>query len=188
MAFTSETKNGYVDGEHFGNHGDSFPLFARVVNGVLYAVAREDRAGAERFGSVFFVSPEWLKSSAFAARKSDADYFADKPNGAADNSQPGSLFVRTANTEALFKSPTPTTPVAATNPIPAVVVAPAVVPPATPAITVPVQTLAAQPSVTSAETFNELPTSGMTTTMKVLIGVAVAAVVGAVIYFISKKK
>lgn len=187
------TKNGYVDKEHFANHGPDFPLFARIVNGELYAVAREDRAGAETFGKVSFLSREWLKNTAFAAKKSDADFFADKPNGLADTSLPGSAYVRTANTstDGAFKSPTPDEPIVitVTTPTPSVTpppVIPAAVAPAVPAV--PVSGALPAGSVADAPGIEAIQKPGMSLTTKVLIGVVIAAVVGAIMYFVSKKK
>lgn len=108
MAFTSETKYGYKDGDHIGNWGAQYPVFARVVNGKLYAVAREDNPNHPtpgRFGSMFMCSREWLKATLFAAYKSYGDLFEDKPNNVADSSEPGSSFQKTSSVEGLIKAP-----------------------------------------------------------------------------------
>ncbi|MVM34963.1 hypothetical protein GO755_33355 [Spirosoma sp. HMF4905] len=108
MAFSTETKYGYQDGEQFGNWGPTFPIFARVVNNELYAVAREDNpawAGQSRFGKMFTLSVEWLKGTIFADHPTDADFFADKPNQVEDTSVPGNEFVKSNDTANLLKRP-----------------------------------------------------------------------------------
>ncbi|GAB3568929.1 hypothetical protein GCM10027578_22400 [Spirosoma luteolum] len=116
--FTTEKKYGYADGDHVANWGTQFPVFARVVNGKLYAVAREDRPDHPtpgRFGSVFFCSREWLKATVFGAYKAYADLFEDKSNNVADTSEPGSSFSKTSDAEGIVKAPVVDT---ATTPLP----------------------------------------------------------------------
>lgn len=191
MAFTTETKNGYVDGEHFANHGQTFPIFARVKNGQLYAVARVDTPGAE-FGKVVFLSVEWLKNAPFSAKKSDADFFSDRPNGSPDTSEPGASFVLTGiTTDQAFKFPVAGAPTTTVLPVvvdPVTLIGINPTPPAKePAKTpIPVATATTQGATEPAEF--EPAGSGMGMTAKLLIGVAIAAVLGVVLYLVTKKK
>lgn len=108
MSFTSETKYGYKDGDHIANWGTQFPVFVRVQNGKIRAVAREDRPDHPtpgRFGNMFMCSREWLKATVFAANKSYADLFEDSPNNVQDSSEPGSNFIKASNVEGLIKAP-----------------------------------------------------------------------------------
>ena len=41
LRFSGSSLSGMTDGQHIYNHGDKYPVFARVKNGVLYAVGVE---------------------------------------------------------------------------------------------------------------------------------------------------
>ncbi|GAB3761289.1 hypothetical protein [Spirosoma pomorum] len=194
MAFTGNQKYGYTDGDQIGNHGGQFPIFARVRNGELYAVAREDNPSHPtpgRFGKLFTLSREFLKNTVFGAYKSDADVFSDKPQNVEDTSEPGSSFVLVNNTDTLIKrpnlgstTPTNTNPTTTnptnTNPNPTTT---------NPANTNPAQTgLTTTPS-TSTSTTTVITPSTMTPTIKYsIIGVAVLVVAGIIYMVVSSSK
>lgn len=105
--FTGESKYGYQDGEHFANWGEGYPVFVRVVNGQVYAVAREENpgAGSSRFFRMFMMSREWIKNTIFSAYPTDADLFTDKPNNVEDTSVPANQFIKSSDTTQLLKRP-----------------------------------------------------------------------------------
>lgn len=108
MAFTTESKYGYQDGEHFANWSTQYPIFARVINNVLYALGREDNPdNTARFGKVFKMSRDWMKQTIFADTPSDADFFADSINNQEDTSVPGNQFIKSTDLSQVISRPDP---------------------------------------------------------------------------------
>lgn len=196
--FTGESKYGYQDGEHFANWGETYPLFARVVGGQLYAVAREENTnwGPERFFHMFTMSREWLKNAVFADHPTDADLFTDKPNVLEDSSVPANQFIKSADnkTQVLKR---PNSAAAAAPPV----VTPVVVPPATTTgnpVMDPAKPPATTPTTTGTTTVptGNLPINLATVTgtssstpnwlVIALVALAAVAIVGVIIF--KKKK
>ncbi len=127
FAFTGETKFGYTDGQHIANHGTSYPVFARVVGGVLYAVGINKTVGQALYNEPVRLSRAWLTSMGQLGANTGA--FADMPHQQADpaplgafaqNLLPGSAAVQPTGYSAAPATPTtpvvPTTPEAPTTP------------------------------------------------------------------------
>ena len=197
--FSGESKYGYQDGEHFANWGDGYPLFARVVNGELYAVAREENPnwGPERFFHMFSMSREWLKNTIFADYPTDANSFADKPNVVEDFSVPGNQFIKSADKSKVLKRPNlvaipvpPSVTVGNTPPsttvgdpyAPTTTGNPTTTPPATPATTgssvVPTGNLPINLATVTGSASSSVPSW----VVIALVSLAVAAVVGVIFW------
>lgn len=201
MAFTGESKYGLTDGQHLGNWSASFPLFARVVNGVLYPVAREDHPDGT-FGKVVTMSRDWLRGNLYNGFPTEADLFADKPNLVEDTSVAASEFIKTTNDDGLIAHPNPQA--AATTPTTTAVTTPAASTTADATTTTPAP--ATDTSVSNAPTTDSslyqtalVPTLGIvaggdTSTSsawgaKMFLGViAVVAVIIGAVYLVRKRK
>ncbi len=79
MAFTTEIKYGYSDGQHIGWWGDEFALFARVVGGELFALGKQTIQS--KMPNVMTMSRAWMNNP--FQNTTDSAYFTEKPNATA---------------------------------------------------------------------------------------------------------
>ncbi|MBO0951222.1 hypothetical protein [Fibrella forsythiae] len=186
MAFTSEKKFGYSDGQHVGWYGDGLAIFVRVQNGTVRTVGKEMNPAAANPQKIGKLARSWMKYI-LPAIASDFDNFVagENENGAADTSEPYSAFVITLPVGSAFIRPnlTATTTPGTTTPGTT-----------TPGTTTPGTTT---PGTTTGSGLTDTgtggTTGGTTTTKKMnwkTIGIVTGAVVVVVVvgYYAFKKK
>jgi hypothetical protein len=112
FAFTGETKYGYTDGQQIANHGTSYPVFARVVNGVLYAVGLNKTEGQALYNVPVTLSRAWL--GAMGQFGTNVNAFTDKAHQQTDPAPLSAFQYTLPNGSAAIQpqgySPTTTTP------------------------------------------------------------------------------
>lgn len=133
-AYFDGTVNGIQDGQHIYNHGDKYPVFARVKNGVLYAVgvdlsATQNYCDATNncdyvrqnplYNQPVKLGRAWLTTTL----GSYGNLFADMPHQEADFDYPASIYLeRRTTTTSNWKAPqvggSGSVPPAPTNPAP----------------------------------------------------------------------